>query len=131
MTESAATAITPRDLLRHTVAVVAYRGAKSLRGAPPEFATFKPGPTSRQPIEILSHVNDLYDWALWMAKGKWTWSESTPGTWDHEVSRFHAGLAAFDAYLAGDGPLGHSAEALVAGPISGRSTCCGVLPGRR
>jgi hypothetical protein len=127
MTESTATAVTPRDLLRHTVAVVAYRGAKSLRGAPSEFATFKPGPTSRQPIEILAHVNDLYDWALWMAKGKWTWHESTPGTWDHEVARFHAGLAAFDAYLAGDGPLGHSAEALVAGPIADSLTHIGQI----
>ena len=26
------------DLLRHTVATVAYRGGKAVRGAPPEFA---------------------------------------------------------------------------------------------
>ena len=29
------------DLLRHTVATLAYRGGKTLRGAPNDFATFR------------------------------------------------------------------------------------------
>lgn len=118
-----------RGLLRHAVAVVAYRGAKALRGAPADFGAFKPEPgvTTREPIRILAHVNDLYDWALWMVKGQWTWNDSTPGTWESEVARFHAGLAAFDAYLESDAPLGHSAERLMAGPIADSLTHIGQI----
>lgn len=118
MSETTRPAESARDLLRHAVAVVAYRGSKSLRGAPAGFATFVAGPGSRQPIQILAHINDLYDWALALAKGKWVWNDSTPGTWESEVARFHAGLAAFDACLESDAPLGHSAEKLMAGPIA-------------
>ena len=127
MSETIQPTATARDLLRHAVAVVAYRGAKALRGAPSEFATFKPGPTSREPIRILAHVNDLYDWALWMAKGKWKWSDSTPGTWNGEIVRFHAALAAFDAYLEGGEPLGYPAEKFVAGPIADSLTHIGQI----
>ena len=129
MSETAAPAATARELLRHAVAVVAYRGSKALRNAPPEFAQFKigPGVSTREPIRILAHVNDLYDWALWMAKGKWTWNDSTPGPWDSEVARFHAGLAAFDAYLEGDAPLGYNSEKLIAGPIADSLTHIGQI----
>ena len=127
MAETGKPAESARELLRHAVAVVAYRGAKALRGAPPAFATFKPGPTSREPIRILAHLNDLYDWALWMAKGEWTWNDSTPGTWEQEVARFHAALAAFDAYLESDAALGYTAEQLVAGPVADSLTHIGQI----
>jgi hypothetical protein len=127
MSETTAPAASARDLLRHAVAVVAYRGAKALRGAPPGFAAFTAGATTRDPLRILAHVNDLYDWALWLARGEWKWNNSTPGTWDAEVARFHAGLAAFDAYLESDAPLGHSAEKLVAGPVADSLTHIGQL----
>lgn len=127
MTETTVPAKSARELLRYAVAVVAYRGGKALRGAPPGFGTFGAGPTTREPVKILAHVNDLYDWALWMAKGEWKWSTSTPGTWDDEVARFHAGLAAFDAYLESDAPLGHSAEQLMAGPVADSLTHIGQV----
>ncbi|MDA1080917.1 MAG: hypothetical protein O2973_04435 [Gemmatimonadetes bacterium] len=127
MTETSVSANTPRQLLRHAVATVAYRGAKALRGAPPEFATFSAGETTREPIRILAHINDLYDWALWMAKGEWKWNNSEVGTWDAEIARFHAGLVAFDAYLESDAPLGNSAELLVAGPIADSLTHIGQI----
>lgn len=109
------------------MAVVAYRGAKALRGAPADFAHFSAGPSSRQPVQILAHINDLYDWALWLAKGQWTWNDSTPGSWDAEVARFHAGLAAFDSYLEGTEPLGHPVEKLIAGPIADSLTHIGQI----
>jgi len=87
MTETTVPAQTARELLRHAVAVVAYRGAKAFRGAPANFGAFTSGPTTREPVRILAHVNDLYDWALWMAKGEWKWNNSTPGPWDDEVAR--------------------------------------------
>ncbi|HYV97883.1 MAG TPA: GNAT family N-acetyltransferase [Gemmatimonadaceae bacterium] len=107
-----------RALLRHAVAVVAYRGAKALRGAPASFAGFVVRPGSRTPLQILAHTSDLYDWALSMAKGAETWRNATPGSWDVEVARFHAALEAFDAYLAGNEQVHVHTERLFAGPIA-------------
>src|SRR5919108_4900866 len=94
-----------RELLRHTVATVAYRGGKSIRGAPPTFAAFRAGDTTRTPAAILAHIGDLFDWALSIARGAQAWHDSTPLPWDQEVARFHETLARFDEYLASDAPL--------------------------
>jgi len=85
---------TDREFLRHTLATLAYRGAKATRGAPPDFASFRASPTTRTPSEILAHIGDLMDWGLTMARDKQTWKDATPLPWDQEVVRFHASLAA-------------------------------------
>ncbi|HMB54959.1 MAG TPA: hypothetical protein VKU40_16700 [Thermoanaerobaculia bacterium] len=111
-----------RDLLRHSVATVAYRGGKAVRGAPPEFADFRPvspaGKPSRTPGEILAHVGDLYDWALHLADGEHVWHDSEPLPWPQEVERFFAALARFDDRLAAGAPLGSPAEKLFQGPVA-------------
>jgi hypothetical protein len=107
-----------RELLRHALATIAYRGGKALRGAPPEFAEFRAAESTRTPAKILAHVGDLFDWALSMAKGKEEWHDSAPLLWDEEVRRFHAALKAFDDHLASEQPLGVSMERLVQGPIA-------------
>ena len=114
-------------LLRHTVATVAYRGAKVLRGAPAEFAEFKLNPTTRTPAEILAHVGDLYDWALAMAQGRNEWHDSKPLPWQEETERFFRTLAAFDGYLASNLPLSTPAENLFQGPIADSLTHVGQL----
>src|SRR5213594_187478 len=91
-----------REMIRHTVATVAYRGAKALRDAPDSFANFRAAETTRTPAQILAHIGDLLDWALSIAKGKETWHNSKPLPWNQEVERFHATLARFDEYLASD-----------------------------
>ena len=48
-----------RALLRHTVATLAYRGGKALRGAPESFADFRAGATTRTPGQILAHVGQI------------------------------------------------------------------------
>jgi len=58
-----------RELLRHTLATLAYRGGKVLRGAPAAFAEFRAAPATRTPAEILAHIGDLLDWALSIARG--------------------------------------------------------------
>lgn len=107
-----------RQLLRHTVATVAYRGGKAVRGAPEELASFRAGGTARTPAEILAHVGDLFDWALSLARGEPAWHSSQPLAWSDEVARFHASLARFDAYLASGAPLGGPPEVLFQGPIA-------------
>ncbi len=116
-----------RQMLRHTLATVAYRGGKALRDAPRSFGSFRVADGTRTPVEILAHVNDLFDWALCLAKGSHRWHNSTPAAWDEEVARFHRGIAALDAYLASSEPLGWSAERLFQGPIADALTHVGQL----
>ena len=116
-----------RDLLRHTLATVSYRGTKALRGAPAEFTAFRIGPESRTPGQILAHICDLYDWALWMAKGEQRWRDAPAGAWDDDVTRFHKTIAAFDAYLASNEPLGTSIERLFQGPVADSLTHIGQI----
>ena len=107
-----------RQLLRHTLATVAYRGGKALRGAPDHFATFHIGDKTRTPAQILAHMGDVFDWALSIAQGKETWRNSTPLPWNAEVDRFFAALQKFDDYLASPAPLNGSAEGLFQGPVA-------------
>lgn len=118
---------TARELLRHAVAIVAYRGAKAMRGAPDSFANFAAGPTSRTPIKILAHINDLYDWALTLANDHEKWNNSTPATWNEEIARFHAALKRFDDRLATGGYIDCGAERLLAGPVADSLTHIGQL----
>ena len=116
-----------RELLRHTLATVAYRGGKTLRGAPDSFAAFKSGDKGRTPAEILAHVGDLFDWALSLAKGAEAWHDSNPLAWAQEVDRFFAAVTAFDAYLASAAPLATPAEQLFQGPVADALTHVGQL----
>jgi len=116
-----------RQLLRHAVATLAYRGGKTLRGAPTGFAEFRASEGTRTPGQILAHVGDLLDWALCIAKGKHEWHDSPPLPWDQEVQRFAAALRAFDDYLASTLLLGSSAEKLFQGPVADALTHIGQI----
>jgi len=107
-----------RALLRHSVATLAYRAGKAVRGAPPPFAGFRAAPGVRTPSEILAHMGDLFDWALSIARGKEAWQNSAPLAWDAEVARFFAALKAFDEYLASGDAVQASAERLFQGPVA-------------
>jgi hypothetical protein len=107
-----------RQLLRHTVATVAYRGGKALRGAPEHFASFHIGDKTRTPAQILAHMGDLFDWALSIAQGTQTWHDSTPLPWNAEIDRFFATLKSFDDCLASPQPLEGSLEGLFRGPVA-------------
>ena len=116
-----------RDFLRHTLATIAYRAAKSERYAPPEYGDFKVGHGARTPRQILAHMGDLFDWALSLCQGKSDYKQSTPLQWRKEVARFHASLEALDAYLASDEPLGITTQKLFQGPIADALTHIGQL----
>ena len=116
-----------RNLLRHTLATLAYRGGKVIRDAPPHFAGYPIAADSRTPARILAHMGDLLDWALSLARGEQRWKDSVPLPWDMEVVRFHAALEALDAYLASDAPLGAPVETIFQGPIADALTHVGQL----
>ena len=116
-----------RQLLRHTVATIAYRGGKAVASAPEGFSTFSVHDTTRTPEQILAHIGDLFDWALSIAQGRQTWKNSKPLPWGEEVERFFAALKAFDDYLASDNRLNCSTEKLFQGPIADTLTHVGQL----
>jgi hypothetical protein len=116
-----------RQMLRHTLATLAYRGSKAVRGAPEEFAGFRAGDTSRTPGQILAHIGDLLDWTVCLCRGEHIWHESVPLPWPEEVARFHSALAAVDRVLASDEPLGTPVERLFQGPIADALTHVGQI----
>jgi hypothetical protein len=118
---------TKREMLRHTVATLAYRGAKAVRGASDSFASFGSPGTKRTPARILAHIGDLLDWALSIAKGAEAWHDSEPLPWHQEVERFHQTLQSVDDYLASDLELSGSCERLFQGPIADALTHVGQL----
>jgi hypothetical protein len=116
-----------RAFLRHTLATVAYRGAKPLRDAPPDFVDFPIPNSPRTPLKILAHIGDLFDWALSIAAGKQVWKDAEPQSWHAEVERFFISIKAFDDYLASSQPLHETPEKLFQGPIADALTHIGQL----
>jgi hypothetical protein len=116
-----------RGLLRHTVATLAYRAGKALRGAPAGFADFRLAPESRTPLQILGHLGDLFDWAVHLSRGEQVWNDATPRVWDAEVSRFFEALQRFDERLASPEPLGFPEERLFQGPVADALTHVGQI----
>jgi len=116
-----------RQLLRHSVATLAYRAAKPLRDAPDSFCKFKAAADARTPVEILAHMGDLFDWALSSVQGQERWHDSEPQPWKEETERFFAALEAFDAYLACGEPLHVTPDKLFQGPIADAFTHVGQI----
>ncbi|HEX7730945.1 MAG TPA: hypothetical protein VF392_18075 [Terracidiphilus sp.] len=114
-----------REMLRHTLAALAYRATRAIENAPAEFAHYTGG--TREPVKILAHMGDLFDWALSMAKGAQRWNNSTPLPWALEVERFYAVLGAFDDYLSSPEPVHASMERLFQGPVADALTHVGQL----
>ena len=117
-----------RALLRHTLATLAYRGGKALRGARSGFANFNAGHSVRPPVEILAHLCHLLDWGLSFARGEEKWQVSpAPGSWNEGIDRFFESLGKLDDYLAGGAPLSCTPERLFQGPIADALTHVGQI----
>jgi len=125
--ESPASPEPERQMLRHTLATLAYRGGKTLRGAPEGFSAYGASETTRTPGQVLAHIGDLLDWALSISQGNQEWHNSQPQSWEMDSQRFFAALAAFDAYLASGEPLGARVEKLFQGPIADALTHVGQI----
>ncbi|MFN8177614.1 MAG: hypothetical protein U0167_06795 [bacterium] len=115
------------EMLRHALATLAYRAAKSLRGAPEGFADYRPTPGKRSPVEILAHMGDLMDWGLSITRGKPAWNEAKPKPWDQEIARFFAAVTAWDRVLAGLATMEAPADRIFQGPIADAFTHVGQI----
>jgi hypothetical protein len=116
-----------REFLRHTIATLAYRCFKTLRDAPTDFADFKTEQTANTPIFLLSHIADLLEWALSMARGEPKYPSTVIGDWSLEKQRFYAALKALDDFLASNVPIDASLEKIFQGPIADALTHTGQL----
>lgn len=116
-----------REMLRHALATIAYRGGKTIRNAPPTFAAFRISESSRTPAEILAHIGDLFDWALSIARGARAWHDAPTRPWPEEVARFFATLRTLDEYLASDAALAEAPEKLLQAAIADALTHIGQL----
>ena len=114
-----------RELLRHTLATLAYRAGRALEDSPDSFAGFDGA--GQTPAQILAHMGDLFDWALSMAEGEQRWHNSDPLSWAEEQRRFFAALGAFDAYLTSGERIHAPIERLFQGPVADALTHVGQL----
>jgi hypothetical protein len=116
-----------RELLRHMLATLAYRGGKALRGVPDHFAEYRASRDARTPGQILAHIADLLDWGLSQVKGKEAWHDSPALPWPDGASRFFAALQALDSYVASEEPLAGNVPQLFQGAIADAFTHVGQI----
>ena len=116
-----------REVLRHMVATVAYRGGLAITDAPAGFETFRVHETTRTPGEILAHIGDLLEGSLHLVKGEMVYLTSEPLPWAEEIKRFFSAVRAFDAYLASEGPLACEVERMIQGPVGDALTHVGQI----
>ncbi|MEQ1856391.1 MAG: SRPBCC family protein [Longimicrobiales bacterium] len=116
-----------RDMLRHTVATLAYRAEKVLRDVPDSYPQFRASPSTRTPFQILVHLGDLMEWAERMARGERRWQHVASKDWAEARSRFFRGLAALDAALSTGPTESMSEEAIFQGPVADALTHVGQL----
>jgi hypothetical protein len=116
-----------REVLRHVVATVAYRGGIAVSDAPEDFAVFRVDGGGRAPGEILAHIGDLLEGSLYLLRGELVHLTSSPLPWDEEVSRFFTGAKRLDSYLASGAPLACRVEKLIQGPVGDALTHVGQI----
>jgi hypothetical protein len=116
-----------RELFRHLVATVAYRGGLAVSDAPEGFSMFRVYETARTPGELLAHIGDLLKGSLYLVKDEIVYLTSAPLSWEEEVARFFSAVKEFDSYLASSAPLACPMEKLVQGPIGDALTHVGQI----
>lgn len=116
-----------REVLRHMVATVAYRGGLAITDAPEDFATFRAQETTRTAGEILAHIGDLLQGSLYLVKGELVYLTSDPLPWKKEIARFFSAVKELDSYLASEEPLACPVEKLVQGPVGDALTHVGQI----
>lgn len=116
-----------RELFRHLVATVAFRGGVAVLDAPENFSVFRVNEATRTPGELLAHIGDLLKGSLHLVKGELVYLTSAPLSWEEEIARFFSAVKEFDSYLASGAPLACPVEKLIQGPIGDALTHVGQI----
>jgi hypothetical protein len=126
------TAIPPEDpttrlFLRHTLATLAYRAGKAVRGTPAAFGDFRSAEGAPRVVDILAHMGDLMDWVLTQLLGQTRWNSATPLPWEQEIARFFGSLGAVDEHLASGRPIAVDPGRVFQGGVADALTHTGQL----
>ena len=116
-----------RELLRHLVATIRFRGNVAIRETPETFAGFELADDVRTPAEILAHIGDLFEGSALLLKGEMRMLNSAPLPWNEEIERFFAAASDLDSFLASDAPIEIPIEKLTQGPIADALTHIGQI----
>jgi hypothetical protein len=116
-----------REMLRHMVATVAYRGGLAITDAPPDFAAFRAHDTTRTPAQLLAHIGDLLEGSVYLLKGEMVLLTSEPLPWKEAVGRFFSTVKQLDSFLASETPLACPVEKLMQGPLGDALTHVGQI----
>jgi hypothetical protein len=116
-----------RALLRHFLAVLAYRTQKALRGAPSAFGAFEAGQQVRTPADLVRHMTAVLGYARTFFEGGRYRADPLPDL-PSEITRFHAMLGDLSRHLsAGTVLRGTTEERLLQGPFADAMTHAGQL----
>lgn len=125
MTE--ATTLDGTKIMRHTIATLAFRGAKVFEELPSGFADFSPGEGVMTPIEIVNHVSTILGFAHARLTGA-KFEQLEKLDWDGEEERFFHYLSQLDeATTAGYGCEEATMLTMLQGPILDAFTHIGQL----
>jgi len=116
-----------RELLRHTVATLAYRAEKVLREVPDGFPEFRLAADARTALELLSHLADLMEWGTRFTAGENKWQPGEATAWEAARERFFRGIAALDGGLAAPASASYPLGVIFQGPIADALTHVGQL----
>jgi hypothetical protein len=116
-----------QTLLHHFLAALAYRTQKALRGAPPEFASFRAAPKVRTPHELIRHMDDVLGYSRTFFLGGTYRAPECPD-FPSAIAHFHETLADVARHIElGTHLRGVNPEVLLQGPFSDAMTHVGQL----
>lgn len=114
-------------LLRHFLAALAYRTQKALRGAPPEFASFRAAPKVRTPHELIRHMDDVLGYSRTFFIGGSYRAPEFPH-FQAAITHFHETLTDVALHIERGTELRHvTPEILLQGPFSDAMTHAGQI----
>lgn len=119
--------MTDREFLRHTLATLAYRAAKTLRDVPESFETYKLNEHSNTPQVIVNHLADLMAWTKTMINGEPKWTNGEVVDWKTDCARFFDNLKAVDDLLASDVTIAFDFTLMFQAPVADALTHVGQL----
>lgn len=116
-----------RELFRHLLATLAFRGGVAVANTPEDFASFRLKEDVRTPAELLAHIGDCVEGSHYLMQGEFVYLNSKPLAWNEEIKRFFSKIKAFDAFLASDARLKQPIEKIMQGPIADSLTHVGQI----
>ncbi len=119
--------MTDREFLRHTLATLAYRAAKTLRSVSDSFAAFKLDENSNTPHVVVSHMANLMAWMETMIQGDPKWNEAPMSDWQTDCARFFENVKKVDDLLASDADIAFDLGLMFQAPVADALTHVGQL----